>query len=107
MVRSRLTVLPTSWLMVGRWLREPGGRPGPGRLGFGALAGRVVVARMFRKARRTRGRGQPARPSGSLPGPAQVLGQWAGEPQLGMGGEDQPGPAVRRVRGADLRRGPA
>jgi hypothetical protein len=34
-------------------LREPGGRPGPGRLGLGARAGSRVVGRMFRK-RRTR-----------------------------------------------------
>jgi hypothetical protein len=54
MVRSRLTVFPTSWLGAGWRLREPGGRPGPGRVGLGALAGRTVRARMFRKLRRTR-----------------------------------------------------
>jgi hypothetical protein len=32
----------------------PGGRPGPGRLGFGARAGRVIFARRWRNPRRTR-----------------------------------------------------
>ena len=54
MVRSRLTVLPTSWLVAGCRLREPGGRPGPGRQGFGARAGSRVVGRRFRNPRRTR-----------------------------------------------------
>jgi hypothetical protein len=35
----RLTVLPTSWRVAGRRFFEPGGRPGPGLPGFGALAG--------------------------------------------------------------------
>jgi hypothetical protein len=34
-----LRFLPTSWRVAGWRLREPAGRPGPGRLGFGALAG--------------------------------------------------------------------
>ena len=44
-------------------MREPGGRPGPGRLDFGALAGSRVVGRMFRNPRRTRA-------GVSRPGPA-------------------------------------
>ena len=47
-------VLPTSRRGAGRRLREPGGRPGPGLPGFGALAGQVVIGRMFRNPRRTR-----------------------------------------------------
>lgn len=35
-------------------LRRPGGRPGPGREGLGALAGQVAFARRCRKSRRTR-----------------------------------------------------
>jgi hypothetical protein len=33
---------------------EPGGRPGPGLPGLGALAGRVIVGQMFLNLRRTR-----------------------------------------------------
>ena len=33
---------------------DPGGRPGPGREGFGALAGVELLARRFRNPRRTR-----------------------------------------------------
>lgn len=35
----------TSWRGAGLVLRWPGGRPGPGREGFGALAGHGVVER--------------------------------------------------------------
>jgi hypothetical protein len=40
----RLTVLPTSWRVAGRWFFEPAGRPGPGLEGFGASAGTVTTA---------------------------------------------------------------
>ncbi len=45
---------PTSWCGAGRRFFDPGGRPGPGLPGFGALAGLGTVAWMFRKPRRTR-----------------------------------------------------
>jgi hypothetical protein len=38
----------------GALVLEPGGRPGPGRLSFGALAGQASLARMLRKPLRTR-----------------------------------------------------
>jgi Nitroreductase family len=53
-VSSLLAVLPTSWRGAGRRFLEPGGLPGPGLPGFGALAWLGMVARMFRNPRRTR-----------------------------------------------------
>jgi hypothetical protein len=47
-------VLPTSWRGAVLVFLEPGGRPGPGRVGFGALAGWTDVPRRFRNPRRTR-----------------------------------------------------
>ena len=47
------------------------------------------------------------RGAGLFPGTAPVSGEWAGEAELGVGGEDQPGPAVGGFRRADLRGGPA
>jgi len=53
------------------------------------------------------GRGQPARRGGPLPGQAQAIGQWPGLAELGVAGEDEPGPPVSSLRVADLGRGPA
>ena len=53
------------------------------------------------------GRGELTRLRRPLPGPAKVLGEGAGEAELGVGGDDQPGPEVGRVRVADLGNGPA
>jgi hypothetical protein len=53
------------------------------------------------------GRGQPAWRGGPFPGVAQVRSERAGEAQLGVAGDDQPGPPVRRLRVADFRGGPA
>src|ERR1700750_2919935 len=50
----RLVVLPTSWRVAGCRFFDPGGRPGPGLAGFGALAGTGSVWRRFRNPRRTR-----------------------------------------------------
>ena len=60
-------------------MREPRGRPGPGRLGFGARAGSSVVGRMFRKPRRTLAGGEPSGLGGSFPGAAQVGDEGPGE----------------------------
>ena len=51
---ARLTVLPTSWQVAGCRFFDPGGRPGPGLPGFGALAGQGSAWRMVRNPRRTR-----------------------------------------------------
>jgi hypothetical protein len=104
---SRLTVLPTSWRVAGRRFFDPGGRPGPGLPGFGALARAGSAWQMFRNPRRTRaGVSRPWR-AGPLPGQPDVGGQPAGEPELGVGGDDQPGPPVGGGRVAQLRPGPA
>src|SRR5437660_1791043 len=53
------------------------------------------------------GGGQPAGRAGPLPGQADVGGEAAGEVQLGVGGDDQPGPPVGGGGVADLRGGPS
>ncbi len=53
------------------------------------------------------GGGEPARRGGLFPGAAQVGCQVAGEAELGVAGDDQPGPPVGGVRVADLGCGPA
>jgi len=53
------------------------------------------------------GGGEPSRPCGPLPGPAQIVGEGAGEPELGVAGDDEPGPAVGRLGSAELWCGPA
>jgi hypothetical protein len=53
------------------------------------------------------GRGQPVRGCWAFPGAAQIGDQRSGQAQLDMRGDDQPGPAVGRGRGPDLRAGPA
>ena len=42
-----------------------------------------------------------------FPWPTEVFGHGPGEAELGMGGDGQPGPAVRRGRVAKFRSGPA
>jgi hypothetical protein len=74
--------------------------------GFGAVAGWTAVARMFLKPPADPGRGQPSRLSRAFPGQAQVVSERPGEAELGVGGDDQPGPPVRGGRVADLGDGP-
>src|ERR1019366_3215353 len=69
---------------------RPGGAPGAGLAGV-----------------RCAGRGEPARAGWPFPWAAQVGGQVPGDPELGVAGDDQPGPSVSGLRVADLRRGPA
>ena len=52
------------------------------------------------------GGSQPARRGGPFPGQAQVCSEGAGEAELGVGGDDQPGPPVRGGRVAEFRGGP-
>src|SRR6266536_3585113 len=49
----------------------------------------------------------PIRQGGLLPRAAQVIGQRSREAELGVGGDDQPGPAVGGLRDAELGGGPA
>ena len=74
---SVLGFFPTLRRGAGRRVFDPGGRPGPGLAGFGAPAGQ------------------------------QVAGEVPGEAELGVSGDDQPGPAVGGVRVADFGGGSA
>ena len=53
------------------------------------------------------GRGQPPGGCGAFPWQAQVGGERAGQVELGVGGDDQPGPPVRGGRVTQFRAGPA
>jgi hypothetical protein len=53
------------------------------------------------------GRGQAAVAGGGLPGQPEVFGQAAGEVELGVRGDDEPGPPAGSGRVAQLRAGPA
>jgi hypothetical protein len=53
------------------------------------------------------GGSEPAGKAGPLPGKPLIGGQAAGEPELGEGGQDEPGPAVGGGRIAEFRAGPA
>src|SRR5271166_4266024 len=53
------------------------------------------------------GGGQAAGRGGALPGQAEVFGDAAGEPELGQGGQDQPGPPVGGGGVAEPGAGPA
>jgi hypothetical protein len=52
-------------------------------------------------------RDEPARRGGSFPGAAQVSGERPGEAELGVAGDDQPGPPVRGLRVTEPRGGPS
>jgi hypothetical protein len=100
--------LPTSWRRVGLWFLEPGGRPGPGREGFGALAGRVVFSRRFRNPRRMRaGVSRCGLVAGFLPWSTQIAGEVACQSKLGVGDHDDQDPAFALVRCADAWSDPA
>ena len=88
------------------WLpRSP--RPGPGLPGFDA-PGQIgqCLADVPEPAADPRG-GQQAGRAGPLPGQPQVGGQAPGEAELGIAGDDQPGPPVGGGRVPELRPGPA
>ena len=81
-------------------VRVPLGRPGPGRSEFGGLARVPMVAASRRNPRRTRA---GVSLSGCRGFSHEVSGdESAGQPQLGVGGNGQPGPAVGLLGGADL-----
>src|SRR6266576_2948847 len=65
-----------------------------------------MVAWMFRNPRRTRA-GEPPRRGRVFPGQAKVICERPGEAELGVAGDDQPGPPVSSLRIADFRGGPA
>src|SRR4051794_35005042 len=53
------------------------------------------------------GWGEPCGLGCLLPGAAEVRRGFTGEPELGVGGDDQPRPALAGLRGAEFRAGPA
>lgn len=52
-------------------------------------------------------RGEPVGGGGFLPRPAEVFGERPGEPELGVGNDQDPGPAVRGLGSAEFRGRPA
>src|SRR3954451_3910273 len=113
---------PTGWCGAGRRLRLAGGRPGAGGGASVAAAGWASWAGVggWRRAARKGdlraeaakpapdpGRGEPVGWQGWIPGPTQIVGVAASESELGVCGDDQPGPAVPGSRVTDLRCGPA
>jgi hypothetical protein len=107
MVRSRLMIFPTWW-----WAAGGGGSWT--RVGVWGRACRVWRTNRMGGPRvdvpesaADPSGGEAARGGGALPGAAEVVGQRPGETQLGVAGDDQPGPAVGGLGGAELRAGPA
>jgi transposase len=86
---------------------RPGRAAGAGLARFrctgGAADGRADVPKSPPDA----GWGEPSRRGGAFPGQAQVGCERPGEAELGVAGDDQPGPPVRGSRGADSGGGPA
>ncbi|MCP2256870.1 hypothetical protein LX15_000553 [Streptoalloteichus tenebrarius] len=95
-----------SWRGAGWRLSRPAGRPGSGREGFGT-PGQASCGCGFRNPRRTRAGVSRRTGAGVSPGAAQIGGEVAGEAELGVGGEQQPAPAVGRLRVPERRSGPA
>ena len=87
-------------LRCGRAVR---GRAG----GFRRAGGHGECLADAAKAPADAGGGEAAGLAGLLPGQADVGGEVAGEAELGVAGDDQPGPAVGGGRVAELRPGPA
>lgn len=97
--------LPTSCRVAGRRFFEPCGRPGPGRDGFGAPAGEPVFTCRFLNPLRTRA-GVSLFGSVGFSQGLRVGGQRSGEPELGVGGDHEPGPPIGRFRAAAPGPGP-
>ncbi len=90
---------------AGGWVIRVGARGRVGRIWCAGRQGgfRAEVAKPSANACR----GEPARSGGGfLPRAAEVFGEVAGQPELGVRGDDQPGPAVRGLGGAQAGPGP-
>ena len=74
------------------------------KISSGDLAGERVSEE---RAAADPGGGQLSWWGGPFPGQAQVVSERSGEPELGIGDDDEPGPAIRGLWVTDLRRGPA
>ena len=94
--------------MARGWGVLPSGRAaGAGPGGFRqAGRGAQLVAQMTKCAADPAGRQRPPGPGSPFPGAAQVGGQVAGEPQLDVSGDQQPGPADSLLRVPDPGGGP-
>jgi len=84
-----------------------GGASGAGAGGFRRAGGNGQVLPDAAKAAADAGRGETAGRAGLLPGQSDVGGEVPGEVQLGVGGDDEPGPAVGSGGVAQFRAGPA
>src|SRR4051812_25886213 len=84
-----------------------GWSPGPGVGGFRCTGRTGGLRAQVAKSAADPSRGQSPGRQRPFPGPAQIDSERAGQPQFGVRGEDQPGPAVGRGRGTELRAGPA
>lgn len=86
-------IRPTWCRGADRWFFEPGGRPGPGREGFGAPAGEPVFVRRFLNPLRTRAGVSLFGGLGFSQGRRRsVASGRAGEAELGEGDDHQPRP---------------
>ena len=76
--------------------------------GFWRVGGRVEGSQELRKRLAdARGReGAAVGPLGALPGETAIVDDAAGQPELGIRQQHQPGPAIRRLGVADARGGP-
>src|SRR6516164_3546585 len=85
-----------TWVMsLGRAAVLAAGRAsGAGFAGFGCAGQPGQGVADVPESATDPGGGQAAGRAGLLPGQLQAGGQVAGEPQLGVGGDDQPGPPV-------------
>jgi hypothetical protein len=102
-----LTVLAD--VVAGGWVAVLGAGwpPGSGFAGFWRAGGAGGHRADAAKSPADSGGGEPAGRGGAFPGAAQVGGERAGEPELGVAGDHDPGPAVGGVRVADFGGGPA
>ena len=89
--------------------RRPSGRPGDRPQGFGASAGVSRVTKELRK-RLTRPGGREGATVGTLgplPGEALLVDGAAGQTELGVRQQHQPGPAIGLLSVAHARSGPS
>lgn len=77
---------------------EPWWASRAGPAGFGCTGRLVDLPAQVAKPSPDPGGGQPLDRQRLLPGTTQVGGEMTGQAQLGVGGQDQPGPAVGGLR---------
>src|SRR3954454_25239739 len=80
---------------------------GPGVCGFRRMSRKRDLRPEAAKPAADPGGGEPVRGDRAFTGSASIIGVAAGQAELGVRGDDQPGPAVAGGRVTDLRGGPA